>query len=119
MEFYMTKDEFIKLIDKIHDSYRFCNTYNMFLKRGGVEGFCKAPECGTECVQILHRVLGDRDIDNALSLFCHDMRFGNKYNQELVDRELGHGVDISTVDNLYDYLFTPITEEVVVSDNMD
>lgn len=118
MGFYMTKDEFTKLIDKIHDSYKFCNTYNMFLRRGGIEGFCKVPECGTECLQILHQILGDNDIDNALSLFCHDMRFGNKYNQDLVDRELGRGVDISTVDNLYDYLFNRDCE-VLVSANMD
>lgn len=104
-EINITKEEFCKVMDKIQKTWEWKCKIDDAL--GAV---IDMPDLSDVVIDLLNKLLGiendEHDLINSdISYFCWELDFGKKWTPEslIVD---GKSIDISTVENLYDYLIS-------------
>lgn len=104
-EINITKEEFCKVMDKIQKTWEWeCKIDDAL---GAV---IDMPDLSDVVIDLLNKLLGieydEHDpIDSDISYFCWELDFGKKWTPEslIVDDK---SIDISTAENLYDYLIS-------------
>lgn len=103
----LTKEEFVKIIDKIDKTLSFEKKVQDLYWNSGYQS-PEYPNMYTELVKTLDKMFyADSDDKNFISdidYFCIELDFGRKYAPGCITYADGADIDISTASKLYDYL---------------
>lgn len=92
----ITKELFVKAVNELKRAHDYQEALNEFYKNNCADGYIFQPDCSETLMEVIERSMGlesDEYGNTELSKFCWDYNFGRDSKTE-----------ISTPENLYDYL---------------
>lgn len=99
----ITRELFCEVLADVERADQYAEGLNNYFKNNNVDGYIYQPDCACSVIKLLHELCGDADKDNWISYFCYELDFGKKSNK-LNPKYKGKEIDLSTSDNLYDFL---------------
>ena len=100
----ITKEYFNEIMQSIKNTYKYQEGLNDYFSKSGVDGYIYQPDCVDTTMKILHKLVGEKDINEWISYFCFELDFGRKYKEGLVKDEHGKNIPLATFDDLYTLL---------------
>lgn len=100
----ITKEYFSEIMESIKKTYKYQEGLNNYFSKNGVDGYIYQPDCIDTTIKLLHKIFGEKDIDEWISYFCFELDFGRKYKEGMVKDEFGKDIPLSTFDDLYKLL---------------
>lgn len=107
----ISKDEFIKAISKVKAVHEYQDGLNTYFSKNGCDGNLYQPDCTDTVLNLLHTIFGKADENEWISYFVFELEFGEKYNQGMIKDCEGECIDLSSTENLYNYLIELSNEE--------
>lgn len=106
----LTKEEFIKIIDKIERITRFEEElYKLFYTQGDDASSPTYPSLESELIKVLNRMfmLEENEYMTDIEYFCFELDFGKEWEPGTVTCN-GEDVDLSDSGKLYDWIIKDI-----------
>lgn len=100
----ITRELFNEIMEEIHQTYKYQEGLNDYFSKNGVDGYIYQPDCIDTTIKILHRLFGEKDVNEWISYFCFELDFGKKYKDGMVKDEFGKNIPLATFDDLYTLL---------------
>ena len=100
----ITKDFFTEIMESVKKTYKYQEGLNDYFAKNGADGYVYQPDCIDTTIKILHRIFGEKDVDELISYFCFELDFGKKYKEGLIKDGYGKNISLATFDDLYTLL---------------
>lgn len=102
----ISKELFVEAIEDMKKSDDYQNWLNKTMQSKGVEGYLYQPNCVDIVIKLLHNLFYNTDKGDTISYFCLDLDYGRKWKPGSIADKNGKDIDLSTSENLYDYLIS-------------
>ena len=100
----ISKDDFVAAIQDLKKMDEYHDGLNKFFRTHNVDGYIYQPDCAVTVLNLLHLIFGEADADNWIAYYCLELLYGKKYKQGDVVDENGNEIDLSSDENLYNFL---------------
>lgn len=97
----ITKDFFVEIMESVKKTYKYQEGLNDYFSKNGVDGYIYQPDCIDTTIKILHKIFGEKDVDEWISYFCFELDFGKKYKIGMIKDEFGKDIPLATFEDLY------------------
>jgi hypothetical protein len=98
----ITKEKFIKYIDKIKRCWDFSLAFDKTLREYDVDGYIAFPDCTSALVDVLSDVLGDKS--DWISYYCWELEFGRNWSKGMITDKDGNDIKLETAEDLWEVL---------------
>lgn len=104
MNTFLSKDEFIDVINDVKKSITYQNGLNNYFRKNEVDGYILQPDCVATTLRLLHLIFDNADADNIIERFCLELDFGRKWKPGIITTKDGASIELKSPDDLYDHL---------------
>lgn len=102
----ITKEVFCKAVRDAENVWRYCDDLNALFDKYNADGNIFQPDCVGTVISLLHYTFEEKDHDEWIEYFCYELDFGKEWREGLITENDGTDINLSTPENLYDYLMT-------------
>lgn len=100
----ISKELFVEIIDDLNRAENYQKDLNSFFKAHDTDGYIFQPDCSVSVLKLLHEMFGKADEADWIEYYCFELDYGKKYKPGCVVDEHNKEIDMSSAENLYDFL---------------